>query len=193
MPGIATAQVRRRKEERSYPSSAPDIARDIAKKERGTLYRFMYVHEGHEWLTRLASVLKLAYNDRGPNADKLPQALQGISTDSARQRHERIEAIRDEAAASRKTIVVVSTAELVGTGTDTLTFCNYLVILGELFKPVHEDQAIGRVCRRGQKLPVHVYNIRSDHHTHELIRKRNSGRRLMLSDLGSDDTDADEM
>lgn len=41
MPGIATAQVRRREEGRSYPSSAPDIVKDIARKERGTLYRFI--------------------------------------------------------------------------------------------------------------------------------------------------------
>lgn len=224
MPGIATAQVRRRAENRSYPSSAPDIAKDIGRKERGTLYRFMHAHEGHEWLTRLASVLNLAYNDRGPDADERPKhvlvlaatpsltghifvniannaELQPITSvklltsgsESARQRHERIGAISVEAAASDKTTVVVSTAELVGTGTDTLTFCNYLVILGELFKPVHEDQAIGRLCRRGQRLPVHVHFIRSNHHTHELIRKRNSGRRLMLSDLGSNDADADEM
>lgn len=93
--------------------------------------------------------------------------------------------------------MLVSIAELVGTRTDTLTFCNYLVILGELFKPFHEDQAISRVCRRGQKLLVHVHYILSDHPTHGHIRKRNSGRRLMLSDLGpdlgSDDTNAYDM
>lgn len=223
MPGIAAAQVVWRREGKEYPSSAPDIARDIAKNHRGTLYKFMDAHKGHEWLTRLASVLTSAHNDRGPGSDEPPKhvlvlaatpsltghiyvnilhdpelrsfttvELLSSTNGSARNRHQRIQAISDASAGSQKTTVVVSTAGLVGTGTDTLTFCSYLVILGELFNSVHEEQAIGRVRRRGQELPVHVYYIRSDHHTHELVRKRNSGRRLMLSDLGYDNDDTDE-
>lgn len=73
MRGIARAQVKRRKEDRIYPSSAPDIAKDISKQNTGTLYRFMHVHEGHEWLTRLAYVLNLAQNDRGPRGNERPK------------------------------------------------------------------------------------------------------------------------
>lgn len=125
----------------------------------------------HERLRRVISVKRLSGD--------------GVT---ARKRHQMLERARAEAYGAQKTVVVISTADLVGTGTDALTFCNYLVLFGELFKAYHEKQAIGRLCRRGQTLPVYIHYIRSEHITHEIIRKRNMGRQLMLSDLGLDET-----
>lgn len=214
MPGIAAAQIKQRQENEAYPSAAQSITRDIAKEGDGIIRKFREVHEGHDWLVAITSVLQRAHHDRGHGSNEGPRhvlvlaatpSLTGhlcvilsdhrelrniisvrlLSGDSgtARRRNQMLQGIKEEASGSQKTIVVVSTAELVGTGIDALTFCNHLIIFGELFKPYHEKQAIGRVCRRGQTLPVYIYHIRSDHSTHELVRKRNEGRQLMLSDI----------
>ncbi|RFU77540.1 hypothetical protein TARUN_4690 [Trichoderma arundinaceum] len=103
---------------------------------------------------------------------------------TASRQDARLKVIGHHALQSQQTHVVISTAELVATtSTDTLTFCSYLVIFGELFMPYHEAQAIGRVRQKGQQFPVHFFHIRSTHKTHELVRDHNKGKQTMLTDF----------
>ncbi|KAL7939946.1 hypothetical protein V8C42DRAFT_356553 [Trichoderma barbatum] len=120
------------------------------------------------------------------------QALRGslvfhrISSKSgpANKRNANLRLIGQRALSSRKTHVIISTANLLSTGIDTLTFCNYLVFFGELFLPYHEAQAVGRIRRQGQEFPTHVFHLRSTHGTHKLVHHRNKGRQTLLSDFG---------
>ncbi|KAL6788943.1 hypothetical protein GGI42DRAFT_367540 [Trichoderma sp. SZMC 28013] len=103
---------------------------------------------------------------------------------SSTLRNENINLIKQHALSSNKTHVVISTASLLATGIDALTFCSYLVIFGELFQSYHEAQAVGRIRRQGQQFPTRVFHIRSTHDTHNLVRHRNKGRQTLLSDFG---------
>lgn len=50
--------------------STPNITKDMTKEDESIIYKFMNAHKGQNWLTKLASVLKLAYDDRGPKYDE---------------------------------------------------------------------------------------------------------------------------
>lgn len=214
MPAIASAQLTMSRLSSAYPSRAVDVDEDIEKGDRGLISRSAHLHQGHGWLREVTRILLMAHGDRGPgSAERQKHVLVIAATPSltghlavilrghrelfgkvvvhrvssksvARQRDGQLKAIEKQAIESQETHVIISTANLVGTGTDALTFCNYLIIFGELFMPHHEGQAVGRVRRQGQQYPVHLFHIRSSHQTHSLVRQRNKGRMTLLSDFG---------
>lgn len=79
--------------------------------------------------------------------------------------------------------VIVSTANLIGTGVDCLSFCNYLVIFSDLSEVQHYNQVRGRLCRQGQKHGVRIYRFQMDHPVQELIRRRQHGGDATLESI----------
>ncbi|KAK4060177.1 uncharacterized protein Triagg1_10875 [Trichoderma aggressivum f. europaeum] len=214
MPAIASAQLTMSRSSSTYPSRAVEVDQDIEEGDRGLISRSAHLHQGHDWLREVTRILLMAHGDRGSGSTERQKhvlviaatpsltghlavilrghgellgkvAVHRVSSKSvARQRDGQLKAIEKQAIESQETHVIISTANLVGTGTDALTFCNYLIIFGELFMPHHEGQAVGRVRRRGQRFPVHLFHVRSSHQTHSLVRQRNKGRMTLLSDFG---------
>ncbi|VUC24364.1 unnamed protein product [Clonostachys rosea] len=94
-----------------------------------------------------------------------------------------LRSIEKEAAESDRTYILVTTPRLIGVGVD-IVFCSYVVQFGEIFSNREREQLIGRVNRPGQRLTVHHWHIKSTHHAHALVRERNNGRSVMLSEHG---------
>ncbi|CAH0055418.1 unnamed protein product [Clonostachys solani] len=94
-----------------------------------------------------------------------------------------LRSIEKEAAESDRTYILVTTPRLIGVGVD-IVFCSYVVQFGEIFSNREREQLIGRVNRPGQRLTVHHWHIMSTHHAHALVRERNNGRSVMLSEHG---------
>lgn len=102
-----------------------------------------------------------------------------------RERGKEIRRLKLRAAVENGKIeVVVSTAEIVGTGIDGLSFCNYLIIFGDLLKPEHFEQVRGRVARAGQLYDTRVYSLSVQHDVQELVRRSAQNPGTVLSRLG---------
>ncbi|KAK1454412.1 hypothetical protein CMEL01_16733 [Colletotrichum melonis] len=70
------------------------------------------------------------------------------------------------------TRVLVSTYQLLGEAIDDLKAANYLVHMSLPYCAGQEDQGSARVCRAGQRLPVHVYHLSSPAEVADQLARR---------------------
>lgn len=87
------------------------------------------------------------------------------------------------ASGESKSIVVVTTFNVLSSGRNDLVFANIVLKLGEPWTDALTEQAIGRITRPGQRQPTFVFDfIRKDNDAEALVRARNRHRKVILSD-----------
>ncbi|KAL6822569.1 hypothetical protein J3E69DRAFT_367262 [Trichoderma sp. SZMC 28015] len=149
IPAIASAQLTISRLSSAYPSRAVDVDEDIEKGDRGLIYQSAHLHQGHDWLREVTRILLIAYGDRGSGSKERQKHVLVIAATPSLTGHLAVilrsyrkllgkVVVHCVSSKSVETYVIISTANLVGTGTDALTFCNYLIIFGELFIPYYE-------------------------------------------------------
>ncbi|RTE75439.1 hypothetical protein BHE90_010115 [Fusarium euwallaceae] len=82
-----------------------------------------------------------------------------------------------------KSIIVVTTINVLPTGRNDLVFANMVLKLGEPWTNAVTEQAIGRIDRPGQHQPTFVFNfICKDNEAEALVRAQNQNRKVILGE-----------
>ncbi|KAL6353986.1 hypothetical protein LRP88_12676 [Fusarium phalaenopsidis] len=87
----------------------------------------------------------------------------------------------------QRSIVVITTFNVLSAGRNDLVFANVVIKLGEPWTNALTEQAIGRVDRPGQGQPTFFFDlVRKDNEAEALVRARNRHRKEILGEKLSD-------